>query len=477
MLTVIRRCLKMLFSSLLFIFLFLPMLLGIYFAIPKKYTHAKNITLLLFSLLFYSWGEPVYIFLMIYSAFFNYFMANLIGQAKAKGLSAKRNFIFTIAVNLSILSFFKYFGFLMDNINGLFGSNISYTALALPIGISFYTFQALSYVIDIYLGKVKPQKSFLNFALYLALFPQLIAGPIVNYKDIEFQLTTRENNLNQFGYGCQRFLYGLAKKVILANNLGAIHQSVIALTTSESSVVSLWIGIIAYTLQLYFDFSGYSDMAIGLGRMFGFEFLENFDYPYLSRSVTEFWRRWHISLSSWFREYLYIPLGGNRVSVKRHIINLIIVWSLTGLWHGASWNFIIWGLYYGIILILEKYVYGKYLENVNDIIKHIYTMLIVIVGWVFFSSSNLEAATIYLKNMFALGGLDFFNIKSAYLLKTNIIFLIIGSLVAIKIPLEKFEKISAKRPLLGIIFMTGIFIVSISYLVFNSYNPFLYFRF
>ncbi len=467
----------MLFSSLLFIFLFLPLLLLIYFAIPKKHIFAKNITLLLFSLIFYSWGEPVYVFLMIYSAFFNYFMANLIGQARAKGLSGKRDFIFTVAVNLMILSFFKYFGFLMDNINNLFGSNIGYTALALPIGISFYTFQALSYVIDIYRGKVKPQKSFLNFALYLALFPQLIAGPIVNYKDIETQLSQRETSLQQFGYGCQKFLYGLSKKVILANNLGALHQSVISLTGDEASVFSLWIGIIAYTLQLYFDFSGYSDMAIGLGRMFGFKFLENFNYPYLSKSVTEFWRRWHISLSSWFREYLYIPLGGNRVTVTRHIINLLIVWSLTGLWHGASWNFIIWGLYYGVILVLEKYVYGKYLENIKDVMKHIYTLLIVIIGWVFFSSSDLGAAAAYLKNMFALGSLDFFNIKTAYLLKTNVILLVIGWLVALRKPLESYEKLSMKYPVLGVIFTFGIFIISISYLVFNSYNPFLYFRF
>ncbi|WP_342718846.1 MBOAT family O-acyltransferase [Hornefia porci] len=342
-LTGMRRCSVMLFSSIVFIFCFLPILLAVYFLVPKKYLFARNIVLLLFSLVFYSWGEPVYVFLMIYSAFFNYFMAHLIAQDRRKGGSGKRDFLFALVMNLFILCFFKYFGFLMDTVNGIFHSHISYTALSLPIGISFYTFQALSYIIDVYRDKVKPQSSFLNFALYLALFPQLIAGPIVKYIDIESQLSYRETNPEKFGQGATRFMLGLGKKVLLANNLGALHQLVLNLPDSQASVLSFWIGALAYTLQIYFDFSGYSDMAIGLGRMFGFEFLENFNYPYISRSVTEFWRRWHMSLSGWFRDYLYIPLGGNRVTVPRHILNLLIVWSLTGLWHGASWNFVFWG--------------------------------------------------------------------------------------------------------------------------------------
>ena len=318
----------MLFSSILFLFYFLPITLLVYFIVPKQ---AKNVVLLIASIFFYSWGEPVYVFLMLFSAIFNYFMAIDIGREKAQGESGKKTLIFTVVINLFILSFFKYYGFLMDTINGILGTHISYTALALPIGISFYTFQALSYIFDVYRGNVKVQVNPLKFALYLALFPQLIAGPIVKYKDIALQLNSREVTLEKFGAGTRRFIIGLGKKVILANNLGAIHAGVLAMTGDEISVLTHWIGIIAYTLQIYFDFSGYSDMAIGLGKMFGFEFLENFNYPYISKTITEFWRRWHMSLSTWFREYVYIPLGGNRVSTARHILNLLIVWSLTGL--------------------------------------------------------------------------------------------------------------------------------------------------
>lgn len=285
---------------------------------------------------------------MLFSALFNYFMAIDIGKEKVHGQTGKKTLVFTVVVNLFVLCFFKYYGFLMDTVNGILGTQISYTALALPIGISFYTFQALSYIFDVYRGNVKVQVNPLKFALYLALFPQLIAGPIVKYKDIALQLDSRKVTLEKFGEGTQRFILGLGKKVILANNLGALHAGILAMEGSQVSVLTYWIGIAAYTLQIYFDFSGYSDMAIGLGKMFGFEFLENFNYPYISRTITEFWRRWHMSLSTWFREYVYIPLGGNRVSVPRHILNLMIVWSLTGLWHGASWNFVAWGVYYGL---------------------------------------------------------------------------------------------------------------------------------
>ncbi|MEG1314854.1 MAG: MBOAT family O-acyltransferase, partial [Anaerovoracaceae bacterium] len=323
----------MLFSSIFFVFTFLPIVLLIYYFSPHV---IRNFILLIASIFFYSWGEPIYVLLMLFSATFNYYMA--------KSLEGnKPNLIFTIVVNLFILSFFKYYGFLMDTVNNIFNSNIEYTTLALPIGISFYTFQALSYVIDVYRGKIQVQHSWLKFTLFLSLFPQLIAGPIVKYKDIETQLDDRTVNLVGLGHGTIRFVIGLAKKVILANNLGAIHAMVIASSPADASVVTSWIGIIAFTLQIYFDFSGYSDMAIGLGKMFGFDFMENFNYPYISKSITEFWRRWHISLSTWFREYLYIPLGGNRVSSYRHIFNIIVVWSLTGLWHGANWNFLAWG--------------------------------------------------------------------------------------------------------------------------------------
>lgn len=464
----------MVFSSLLFLFVFLPIFLGIYYLCPRKY---RNGILFVFSLLFYAWGEPIYVGIMIFSTFFDYSIGLIIDKYREDKKIPKIALIASVCVNLGLLGFFKYSGFFIDNLNNIFNLNINVLKIALPIGISFYTFQTMSYTIDLYREKIGVQKNIISFGAYVAMFPQLIAGPIVTYSHVEKEINERKETIDKFGYGVSRFIEGLGKKVIIANNVGMLWDTIISSGSGISSVTLHWIGMIAFGLQLYFDFSGYSDMAIGLGSMMGFSFPENFNYPYISKSVTEFWRRWHISLSSWFREYLYIPLGGNRVTVTRHIINLLIVWSLTGLWHGASWNFIIWGLYYGVILVLEKYVYGKYLENIKDVMKHIYTLLIVIIGWVFFSSSDLGAAAAYLKNMFALGSLDFFNIKTAYLLKTNVILLVIGWLVALRKPLESYEKLSMKYPVLGVIFTFGIFIISISYLVFNSYNPFLYFRF
>lgn len=464
----------MLFSSIIFLFYFLPITLLVYFIVPKK---AKNAVLLIASIFFYSWGEPVYVFLMLFSAIFNYFMAIDIGREKAWGESGKKTLIFTVIVNLFILSFFKYYGFLMDTINGILGTHISYTALALPIGISFYTFQALSYIFDVYRGNVKIQVNPLKFALYLALFPQLIAGPIVKYKDIALQLNNREVTLEKFGAGTRRFIIGLGKKVILANNLGAIHAGVLAMTGDEISVLTHWIGIIAYTLQIYFDFSGYSDMAIGLGKMFGFEFLENFNYPYISKTITEFWRRWHMSLSTWFREYVYIPLGGNRVSTARHILNLLIVWSLTGLWHGASWNFVTWGLYYGILLIIEKYFLGKYIEKLPSAAQHIYAMLIVMIGWVFFSCEDLSSALDYLKVLFFAGDVPFANIRTMYILRTNWIFLLIGCITATPEPMKQFEILTKKFSTVSNILILGLQVLCTAYLIFSSYNPFLYFRF
>jgi len=464
----------MLFSSIVFLFYFLPITLLIYVIVPKKF---KNLVLFIASVFFYSWGEPVYVFLMLFSAAFNYLMAIDIGREKAHGETGKKTLLFTVVINLFILCFFKYYGFLMDTINGILGTHITYTALALPIGISFYTFQALSYIFDVYRGNVKIQVNPLKFALYLALFPQLIAGPIVKYKDIALQLDNREITLEKFGEGTQRFIIGLGKKVILANNLGAIHAGILAMADSEVSVLTYWIGIIAYTLQIYFDFSGYSDMAIGLGKMFGFEFLENFNYPYISKTVTEFWRRWHMSLSTWFREYVYIPLGGNRVSVPRHIMNLLIVWSLTGLWHGASWNFVAWGLYYGILLIIEKYFLGKYLDKLPPAAQHVYTMLIVMIGWVFFSCESLGAALNFLKIMFCAGGVPIANVQTMYLLRTNWVFLVLGCITATPEPMRQFQILCKKFGVLSIILILGLLVLCTAYLVFSSYNPFLYFRF
>ena len=464
----------MLFSSIIFLFYFLPVVLLAYFVVPKK---AKNVVLLIASIFFYSWGEPVYVFLMIFSAIFNYFMAIDIARARVHHKSGKSTLIFTVVINLFSLSFFKYYGFLMDTINEVLGTDIKYTALALPIGISFYTFQALSYIFDVYRGNVKVQINPLKFSLYLSLFPQLIAGPIVKYKDIADQLDERHVTLEKFGDGTMRFLLGLGKKVLLANNLGAIYTEIMAASDSQATVLTYWIGIIAYTLQIYFDFSGYSDMAIGLGRMFGFEFMENFNYPYISKSITEFWRRWHMSLSTWFREYVYIPLGGNRVSIYRHIINLLIVWSLTGLWHGASWNFVVWGVYYGVLLILEKYLIGKYIEKAPVWTQHLYAMLIVIIGWVFFSSTDLPAAVEYLKILFCMGGVPLANTYTFYLLRTNLLLLVVGCIASSPEPMKQFNILCKKNAVIAMIMTLFVLALSTAYLIFSSYNPFLYFRF
>lgn len=467
----------MLFSSITFLFYFLPITLVVYYLIPPKNLWLRNIVLLIASLIFYSWGEPVYVFLMLYSACFNWFMARQIEYSKRRGKSGKADLMFTIFVNLAILSFFKYFGFVMENINSIFNVNIHYTALALPIGISFYTFQAMSYILDVYKGKVIAQRSLFKFALYLSFFPQLIAGPIVKYRDIKKQLAKRDNDLTAFGNGAARFMIGLGKKVLLANNLGALHEAVSALPDGNISVMSYWIGIFAFTMQIYFDFSGYSDMAIGLGSMFGFRFNENFNHPYISKSITEFWRRWHISLSTWFREYLYFPLGGNRVSVPRHIFNLIVVWSLTGLWHGASWTFVVWGMYYCVLLILEKYVYGKYIEKAPAFISHIYTMVLVGIGWVFFMSDTLGDALTYLRTCFFAGGYPVFNTSTVFFLRTSLVLMLISIICSTELPQKALARIKEKIPVLWIAITFGILILSTAYLLYSSYNPFLYFRF
>lgn len=347
----------MVFSSLAFIFVFLPILLLVYCISPYKY---KNIILLTFSIIFYTLGEPRYILLIIISMIINYILSILIYNNKEN--KDKKNLLLftTILLNISVMIFFKYYSFIIDNVNIIFNSNLKVIEIPLPLGISFYTFQLISYIVDVYKGKLIPQKNLVKFSLYLLMFPQLVAGPIVKYSDIEKQIDYRKINIMKFGQGVERFIIGLAKKVILANNLGLIWDEIKLVNIESLSLFSAWIGIISFTLQIYFDFSGYSDMAIGLGKMFGFDFLENFNYPYISKSITEFWRRWHISLGSWFKEYLYIPLGGNKRGKLIQFRNIIIVWLTTGLWHGASWNFIIWGLYFGFILYFEKIFLKKY---------------------------------------------------------------------------------------------------------------------
>ena len=469
----------MLFSSILFLFYFLPIVIAVYFIVPAKFNKARNIILLIASLFFYSWGEPVYVFLMIYSSVFNYVMAQQIEKEVSHGRKGNADLIFTVVVNLFILGFFKYYGFLMETINGILGTNIHYTKLALPIGISFYTFQALSYIFDVHKKTVPAQHRFLNFALYLSLFPQLIAGPIVKYRDISEQLERRSTSIDKFGQGTVRFIFGLGKKVLLANNFGALYEEITAYGSgSQATVLTFWIGALAYTLQIYFDFSGYSDMAIGLGKIFGFDFLENFNYPYISRSITDFWRRWHISLSSWFRDYVYIPLGGSFVDKKRrHIFNLMVVWALTGLWHGAAWNFVFWGMYYGIILIIEKYLLENILQKLPGPVLHIYTLLIVMVGWIFFSSPGLGAALHYLSVMFGFGAHGFADMTTLYHLRTSGILLLFGCIVSTPYPIEYFRKFITRHAIIAMLLVFGILLLSTANLVYNAYNPFLYFRF
>ncbi|MCI6693337.1 MAG: MBOAT family protein [Clostridium sp.] len=467
----------MVFSSLAFIFVFLPILLLVYFISAYKY---KNIILLIFSIAFYTLGEPRYILLIIISMIINYILSILIYNNN-KNKDKKNLLLFTtILLNIAIMIFFKYYSFIIDNVNIIFNSSLKVIEIPLPLGISFYTFQLISYIVDVYKGKVTPQKNLVKFSLYLLMFPQLVAGPIVKYSDIEKQIDYRKINIIKFGQGVERFIIGLAKKVIIANNLGLIWDEIKLVNIESLSLFSAWIGIIAFTLQIYFDFSGYSDMAIGLGKMFGFDFLENFNYPYISKSITEFWRRWHISLGSWFKEYLYIPLGGNRSGKLIQFRNIIIVWLTTGLWHGASWNFVVWGLYFGFILYFEKIFLKKILEKLPKIICNLYTMIIVIIGWVFFDSNNLTSAVEYIKVMFGLGNVNYDSLGK-YLFSTNILLILISIVMSTNIInklIEQIKKTYKSKDLIFIVFIkTMIFIISIAYLVSETYNPFLYFRF
>ena len=468
----------MIFSSLIFIFIFLPITILIYYISPKRW---KNLILLIGSLIFYSWGEPVYIFLMIFSTIFNYFSGILIDYYREELRNKSIILIISLFVNLGILGFFKYSHFIVENINILFNSNINLKELSLPLGISFYTFQTLSYIIDIYLQKVPVQRDIISFGTYITMFPQLVAGPIVKYEDIYRDLEDRHTSLELFGEGVELFIIGLSKKVLLSNNIGVLWDTIKSTPMDELSVLSAWLGILAFTFQIYLDFSGYSNMARGLGEMFGFNLMENFNYPYISTSVTEFWRRWHISLGNWFREYVYIPLGGNRVGNFKNYRNLIIVWFLTGLWHGASWNFILWGLYYGFFIILEKRFLLKALEKINISFRRVYTFLIVVIGWVFFEFESLMEISEYIKSLFFLNGLKLTGGDGIYYLYTNLILFI--TIISVSTPIMEncFKRWKRKLGkwrdiILPIIYLILIFL-NTAYLVNETYNPFLYFRF
>ncbi len=470
----------MVFSSLLFLFRFLPIVLLCYFVTPRRY---RNLILFIGSLMFYAWGEPVYVVLLLTSSVLDYFMGLWIGNARLNEheKQAKIALICSLAGNLSLLGVFKYADFFIGTINGVAGTDIQLLELALPIGISFYTFQTLSYTIDVYRGEVAPQKNFITFGAYVSLFPQLIAGPIVRYQTVEQELSTRSENLDDFSEGVLRFVNGLAKKVLIANNVGAIFSEIAVMSGSELSTMTAWLGVVAFAFQIYFDFSGYSDMAIGLGKMFGFHFLENFDYPYESKSITEFWRRWHISLGTWFREYVYIPLGGNRKGMARQILNIAIVWFLTGFWHGASWNFVLWGVYYGAILIMEKLFLLKWLEKLPSAVGHVYTVLLVVIGWAFFSYADVAHGSDFVMALLGQAQNGFIDSQCLYILLGNAVLLVIAAVGSTSLPKNLAKRaVGGKNVVYEI--ATGIFVavcmlLCVAFLVSDSYNPFLYFRF
>ncbi|MEG1597215.1 MAG: MBOAT family O-acyltransferase [Bacilli bacterium] len=470
----------MVFSSTTFLFLYLPILLFLYF-ICKNKTY-KNIILCLFSLGFYAWGEPVYVFLMLLSITSAYFHSKYISKNLKNGniKIAKILLISSIIISMLALLYFKYSNFIITNFNWVFHLNIPLLNLVLPIGISFYTFQIISYLVDVYKGKVDFQSNFISLTMYVSLFPQLIAGPIVRYQTIEKEINNRKVTLTLFVEGFKRFIIGLAKKVIIANQMALLADAVFGKYNPEIGTILLWIGAIAYTFQIYFDFSGYSDMAIGLGKMFGFTFLENFNYPYISKSISEFWHRWHISLSTFFRDYLYIPLGGNRVSKIKWFFNIFIVWFLTGMWHGASWNFILWGLYFGFILVIEKLFLLNIINKLPKILRWLYAMILIIVGWVLFRVTNVEIAFEYIAKMFIYYPTNFKvfcanNMASIYS-TLFIILAIIGSGPAISKILNKVNKNRIENAIINIFYIV-VFLLSIVFLISSTYNPFIYFRF
>ena len=465
----------MVFSSLLFMFVYLPVVLAIYYLVPVRW---RNIWLFAANLVFYGWGEPVYILLMLLCICINYFAGILIEKYRAERRKAKRVLVINTVVNLGMLAFFKYYDLFASTLSLIPGVDVPTLGLALPIGISFYTFQAMSYTIDVYRGDAEVQRSFISFGTFVALFPQLIAGPIVRYKDIAGQLGFRASSIEQFSSGVRRFAVGLGKKVLLANNIGLLWDIYKSTPASGLTTLGAWLGIIAFSMQIYFDFSGYSDMAIGLGRMLGFEFLENFNYPYISKSVTEFWRRWHISLGTWFRDYVYIPLGGNRRGTARQLLNILIVWALTGFWHGASWNFLGWGLYYALFLVLEKTFLLRRLEHAPAWVGHVYAVIVAVLGWVMFDLVSMEHIFAYYGALFGFaqgGGAaagDIFYLRSygSVLLVGVFACTPAAKLLYARVP-EKAQRV------LTPVLILAVLILSTAYLVNSTYNPFLYFRF
>ena len=457
-------------------FLYLPVVLAVYYIVPARW---RNLWLFAVNLVFYGWGEPVYIFLMIFSICVNYVSGLLIGRYLPDARPrAKRVLIANTVINLAMLFFFKYFDLVAETLSMIPGVAIPSLGLTLPIGISFYTFQTMSYPIDVYRGDGHVQKNFIKFGTFVALFPQLIAGPIVRYKDIAEQLDERHESLDKFASGVQRFVVGLGKKVLIANNVGMLWDAYANTAAGELTFVGAWMAAIAFSLQIYFDFSGYSDMAIGLGRMLGFEFLENFNYPYISRTVTEFWRRWHISLSTWFRDYVYIPLGGSRKGLKRQLLNLLIVWSLTGLWHGASWTFLFCGLYYAFFLILEKLFLLRCLKKLPRFVGHIYTLAVAISGWVIFQQTSVSQTMVFFRAMYGFGAAGFCGGTDLYWLAGFGPVLLAACFASLPAGKKLFAKLPEKLRAVAVpVLIALVLTVSTAYLVDSTYNPFLYFRF
>lgn len=457
----------MLFSSLLFIFIFFPLCLLIYYLVPFKF---KNIVLLIFSLIFYAWGEPKYILLMLLVSLINYISGLIIDKYDNKKIK-KYTVVICVILNLLLLGFFKYTNFIIENLNN-FGMNLDALNIILPLGISFYIFQTMSYTIDLYWGKVKVEKNFFTFLTYVSMFPQLVAGPIVRYEDVAKELKSRKIDFNCFSDGLFIFLTGLFMKVLIANNVGYLHSLILG-NISNISLMTAWLGIVAYAIQIYFDFNGYSTMALGMGKMLGFKYPKNFNYPYIATSITDFWRRWHMTLSTWFRDYVYIPLGGNRVKKYRWLINIMIVWSLTGIWHGADWNFIIWGIYFGVILIIEKLFIGKYLEKLPEFLKHIYALFFILVGWLIFFCDDLSLLISYTQKSFF--NTNIIDKEFIFYIKNYFIFILSGIVFSIPF-IDKIKKNKILKVLLVFVYIF-LFIVCVCQLCGDSYNPFLYFRF
>ena len=459
----------MLFSSITFLYYFLPLVILAYYITPKKY---RNVTLLVSSLIFYFYGEqnPV----LVLACVLNYFLGLIIGKSEN---NKKKVLILGIVLNFAVLGYYKYSNFFIENFNNLLNINIKYLSIILPLGISFFTFQNVSYLIDIYRGEVAPQKKLVNYGMYITFFPQLIAGPIVRYKDINEEVEHRTESFDNFAQGVRRFIIGLSKKVLIANVIGEMCSILGAMTVR--SVASYIMQAIGFTLQIYFDFSGYSDMAIGLGLFFGFHIKENFNYPLIAKSITDFWRRWHMSLSSFFRDYVYIPLGGNRKGLKRQILNILIVWSLTGFWHGANWNFILWGIYFFVFLVIEKVFLLKHLKN--GFLSHLYTIVLVLISFVIFNVESISEIGIFIKSMFGLNGLSFMNFETWYYLKNYIVILVIGIICSTPIIKKGLDKLAESKikvlTILELIIYISLLIICSAALISNSFNPFIYFRF